>query len=495
MKTRRWRLRHAAAAISGLALTATALVASAPAGAQAATAQGPTVKLIVAQNKITVSSFGGGEVFLDPGIYVASLRSALVFHVQRASYARPITISQIVRLSSGATVSRPWPSSVLDGFNGLRNFARLRVTNSKGKVVHSSTLELCPNNSPQRTSPDSQTTSPYPQECAAFDPFQKAIVWGVARGWAVEPGTGFGLELKLSAGQTYKITETITPAYLRLLHISARDATGTVTAKVVKGQGDAPNSRRTIARHGSLPSLPSVRTLRHPPASALPDLVPLPSWGISISHTKATKKQPAANMLDFGATVSIGGNAPLDVEGFRSNGSPTMKAYQYFWRNGRIIGRARAGTMGFADYNNWHFQQFAQYRLLSSSKKLVVRSHKEGFCIAPTDPIDLLLPGAVWQPSFIGLGGECGDPAALWVQEMLPLGWADTYDQFIPGDAFDVTHVPNGTYYIEVIANPQKLIHETDTRNDVSLRKVILGGTLSHRTVRVPAFDGIDPES
>jgi hypothetical protein len=28
----------------------------------------------------------------------------------------------------------------------------------------------------------------------------------------------------------------------------------------------------------------------------------------------------------------------------------------------------------------------------------------------------------------------------------------------------------------------------------VSLRKVILGGKPGHRTVRVPAYDGIDPE-
>lgn len=54
--------------------------------------------------------------------------------------------------------------------------------------------------------------------------------------------------------------------------------------------------------------------------------------------------------------------------------------------------------------------------------------------------------------------------------------------------------MPNGTYYIEVIVNPEKVLHESDTSNDVSLRKVILGGTRGHRTVRVPAFDGIDPE-
>ena len=62
------------------------------------------------------------------------------------------------------------------------------------------------------------------------------------------------------------------------------------------------------------------------------------------------------------------------------------------------------------------------------------------------------------------------------------------------GQSFDITHVPNGTYYIEVTANPEKVLYETTTSNDVSLRQVILGGTPGHRTVKVPAFHGIDPE-
>jgi hypothetical protein len=77
---------------------------------------------------------------------------------------------------------------------------------------------------------------------------------------------------------------------------------------------------------------------------------------------------------------------------------------------------------------------------------------------------------------------------------MMPIGWGDTYEQFLPGQAFDITNLPNGTYYIEIIANPGKVLHETNYRNDVSLRKIILGGTPAHRTVKVPAVHGIDPE-
>ncbi len=82
--------------------------------------------------------------------------------------------------------------------------------------------------------------------------------------------------------------------------------------------------------------------------------------------------------------------------------------------------------MGFDSqpgHNHWHFEQFAAYRLLGPGGKLVLRSQKTGFCIAPTDAVDLLLPNAVWQPSFIGFSGQCGSPAALWVREMMPVGW------------------------------------------------------------------------
>src|SRR5207237_9606279 len=115
------------------------------------------------------------------------------------------------------------------------------------------------------------------------------------------------------------------------------------------------------------------------------------------------------DLLNVGATVWVGGNSQLDVQGFRSNASPVMKAYQYFWQNGRVIGRARAGTMGFdrrSGHNHWHFQQFAAYRLLNAGKSLVVRSHKQGFCIAPTDGVDLLLPHAAWNPPLFQFGGD-----------------------------------------------------------------------------------------
>ena len=491
-----------AACITTAALAAGAAVAAVPAQATpaaprpaAASYTGPELTLIPAQNSVSIQGFlvkpksKQAMVFVDPGIWLASLGSSLRFNVGRTSYARPVSITQVISRPGGAPLARRLPASLLDGWNGLKDMMTLTVRDHAGKVVAAEKLTVCPNAyDPERATPDSPDASPYPQSCAAFDPFPLGEVWGIERGWAIDPTEGYGRTLTLTMGSTYRVTETITPRYVRLLHIAARNATASVEATVVPVTGFPPPAK---PRAGALAALPAVPYLKNPPTSVLPDLVPLPAWGMSVNRSGRR------DYLNFSATVWTGGYGPLDVEAFRSGGSPVMAAYQYFYRNGKVIGRVRAGTMGFDSakgHTHWHFQQFAEYRLLSAGKKVVVRSQKVGFCIAPSDAVDLLLARAVWAPQFIGFPGQCGSPTALWVREMLPVGWGDTYQQFLAGQAFDITNVPDGTYYVEVIANPDHVLRETRYGNDVSLRKVIISGPKGHRHVTVPPFYGMDRE-
>lgn len=503
------RTRRVAAAIAltgTVALSITALAAPAAFGKSQsnASAQGPTIKLVAAQKVVEAGLFGKNIVLLDAGIWVASFRSAFQLDVKRDSYTTPVTVTEAIKSPAGDTIARrPLPSSILSGWNGLKKFLYVTIRNRKGKIVARSDSLFCPDSGViSRTNPGSVRTSTYPTQCSAGDPFGIAEVWGIARGWAVDPS--YYAEYRLGLG-TYKLTETITPTYRRLFDISAADATATITVKVVKlsqccgpitccAESRAPVPQHFIREtakpaHQTLPSLPAVPTMTRPPVSALPDLIPLPAWSITTSHQKSS-----GDALDFGATVWVAGHAPLDVEAFRVAGTQTMTAYQYFWEGNKLVGRARVGTMGFSGYNSWHFQQFAQYMLLNAKKQVVVRSRKIGFCIAPTDAVDMLLPHATWQPSYTGIAGNCGSPSALWVQELMPLGWGDTYFQYVPYQSFDITKIPNGTYYIEIIANPEHLLYEVTTANDISLREVIIGGTPGHRTVRVPAYHGIDPE-
>jgi hypothetical protein len=478
----------AAITVAGLAIATSASAVPATAAQAAAVPAGPEIKLIAAQHNITAQRFGN-QVFVDPGIWVASLGAPLQLDVGRASYTEPITVTQVISQPGLPPETRPLPASILDHWNGLKNFVSITIRNKAGKVVGSSRLTLCPNTfDTERASPDGPSSSPYPQQCAAMDPFQTGMVWGIEQGWAVDPAQA-GRTYSLALG-TYHVTESITPVYAQLFGIPPADATATVVMTVVKGSSCC-FAGRAHPRPAALRKLPAVPAMTNPPESALPDLVALPAWQIGTTHASGR------DLLNFAATVWVGGNGPLDVQGFRVKSSPVMTAYQYFWENGQVIGRMRAGTMGFDSqpgHNHWHFEQFAAYKLLRPSGKLAVRSQKTGFCIAPTDPVDLLLPNAVWQPSFVGFSGQCGSPTALWVREMMPVGWGDTYIQSIAGQAFDITKLPNGTYYIEVMANPGHMLHETTAADNITLRKVIISGTRGHRHVKVPAWNGIDPE-
>src|SRR5262249_36842882 len=91
----------------------------------------PGIKLITAQAHLALPTFRR-SAFLDPGIWVASLGSALQLDVQRASYTQPVTLTQIIRTPWGTTRYRPLPAAVLDGWKGLRDFIRLTVRNHSG---------------------------------------------------------------------------------------------------------------------------------------------------------------------------------------------------------------------------------------------------------------------------------------------------------------------------------------------------------------------------
>jgi hypothetical protein len=188
----------------------------------------------------------------------------------------------------------------------------------------------------------------------------------------------------------------------------------------------------------------------------------------------------------------------MDVEGFRRPGQAVMDAWQYFYSNGVPVGRAPTGNLTYdarPNHQHWHFEQFARYSLLGADQTQVVRSEKTGFCLAPTDAIDLTAAAADWNPYSVGLGTACGSEGSIWIREVLPTGWGDTYFQGLPGQSFDVTNLPNGTYYISVQANPDGLLIEANTTNNTEIRQVILGGKPGHRTVTVPPWHGIDTES
>src|SRR5581483_1387282 len=325
-------------------------------------------------------------------------------------------------------------------------------------------------------------------------PFTKGAVWGIERGWAVDPWSTIedGSFFDGPDGH-YTITVQINPPFAKLFDIPRRSRHATVGLDVAT-DAVGPPIRPAAAASGSSSAKPTqVPTMTNPDPSLLPDLASLPSWNIQIATDTATND----DLLTFGATEWNAGPQPMVVEGYRRPGTSTMDAYQYFYDRGKPVGRARVGTMHFDSdlgHEHWHFEQFAEYALLDANKQLVMPSTKDGFCLAPTDAIDLATRNALWRPDTVGLSTACGDQSAIWVREVLPVGWGDTYYQWVAGQSFDINALPNGTYYVRIRVNPLHKLYERTTRNDISYRQVILGGTPGARTVTVPPFHGIDTE-
>ena len=481
-----------------LALAVTVpLLALANVSPQASAAE-PNLKVFSSNKNITIKRDRKGPVILDLGIFVAAQGAPFEIRLHRPDYDHPPNVVQVVPGMAGPEL-RALPADIADGWLGLEEFLHVNIRRATGKTVAERRWTFCPNGfEPQRLSDEGPIVRTYPAYCST-NPFTKSTVWGIDEGWAM-PVLGYDTPpMRLKDGR-YNITASIDPRYVELFGIAPGDAVTTVAVEIrtvkrcrhcghgkalafADGQTQGTDSTQRAPRS-------AVPTMTDPDPSVLPDVIALPSWGIS------TDRRRSGDFLAFGATVWAGGASPLVVEGFRRAGEDVMDGWQYFYRDGQPIGRAPAGPLEYdprRGHHHWHFKQFASYRLLNADMTEVVASTKEAFCLAPTDAIHLDLPGAAWNPE-IGLSTACGSRSSIWVREILPLGWGDTYSQSLPGQSFDITDLPNGTYYIEVRANPEGLLKEQDSSNNSELRQVILRGRPGHRKVVVPPWHGIDTE-
>ena len=354
-----------------------------------------------------------------------------------------------------------------------------------------------------RRSPKAPASSPYPQGCYG-NPYSLGAVWGLQAGYAAGLGGddgyyGFGELPDLQPGR-YLATTTITPAYRKALRISDAQGGANVVVNVVqRDEEDCDEDEclraahaRTVAQRtkaaGTTSAPKRLTGKKVKPSGPLPDLRSLPAWGIVAD----------GHYLNFSATVWNAGPGRLVVDGFRDKkNADLMNAYQYFFTAaGKQKGYAPVGGMEWdarGHHQHWHFKDFARYRLVAADQKTpVVDSGKEAFCLANTDAVDYTVKGANWKPENTDLSTACGDREALGVREVLDSGSGDTYEQFREGQAFDLTTVANGTYYIEIAANPDKVLYEGSRKNNVSLRKVVIGGSKEARTVEVAKVGIVD---
>jgi len=319
------------------------------------------------------------------------------------------------------------------------------------------------------------------------------MVWGIDQGWAsgVVDQSYYGLGW-VADQRRYTITMTIAPAWVDLLGIAPEDAVATVAVATVRnGHGVEPPVPVPLRPGSSRQPYPAVPDVSDPPQESLPDLIALPGWGMSLYQYRHKE------LLGFNATEWNEGPGTFVIEGFRAPDESSMDAFQYFLVDGAPVGRAAIGDLEFhsgGGHDHWHFEEFTEYSLLDAELNQVLVSGKQSWCLVNTDAIDLSVPNANWQGFGQELFTSCGGPGALWIREVLDVGWGDTYTQYVSGQAFDITGLPNGTYYVRVHVNPTGSIHESTVDNNVEDRLIKIKGKPGHRRVVVPPWHGIDTE-
>ena len=493
-----FRLRRALPAFLALgSLAAAALPAHAATGPSSSTG----VRLFSPDLHpvMTIHSSGPDQwVDFNPALYLESRTNRLEIDVRRTDYDQPL--SAVLRIGDRSVVV---PERLLDGWAGLKNAFTLTWQDSAGHVVSRRATSWCPNDgSASRLGPDSATRTAFIWGCST-QPFTRGQRWGIDRGWARQV-LQYGIDPPVSRlGDSSTLTVTLRHELAQAFGIpdSARTLVFHVTTThVVDDPGGEPTPGPALgkpavgsASSSSRHTAPRVSaTPGTVPTSVLPDLIPLPAFGIS-THT-----ENGHDLLDFSATVYNGGRGPLVAEGYRRGSEQVMDAYQFFYSGGHQVASTRVGTMEYdarPSHQHWHFEDFAVYDLVNRDRVRLRTSGKEAFCLAPTDAIDLLVPGAAVNPGNGDLSTACGDISSIWVREVLATGWGDTYSQDRAGQSIDVTGLPNGTYWIRVTANPAHRLHEASKANNTALRRVVLGGKPGARTVRVPSYGLVDSET
>ncbi|ADB31614.1 hypothetical protein Kfla_2543 [Kribbella flavida DSM 17836] len=489
------------------------LVTAGASGAAAQrTAESP-LKLVAGSNSVTLERYQDDGVNLDLGTHLVAGKAPVEVRATRASYHDPIVAHQLVNGRPKAL-----PKGAVTDFAGLGRFLHVTVTDATGKKVVDRDQTVCLNGEGSRTRPDAPDTSPYPDGCSA-NPFTVGAVWGLQGGWSASTFSYDTEPVDLPVG-TYTAKVSVNRAYRDFFKIPASDASvslaltvkeaedcghGTVegcraaaegkAVKLLPGAAKEPDVARAT---GAAPTPNAQRPAGKAsvPKGPKPDLRALPAWQISVQPGEQGTPNEGKDFLQFSANVWNAGPSTLVLDGFRQPGKDLMDAYQYFYdTSGKQVGFQKTGTMEWDardGHNHWHFTDFARYSLLNATQSEVVRSQKEAFCLAATDAIDYTVKNANWHPMNTDLHTACGNQGSLSVREVLDVGSGDTYVQSLPGQSFDVTDLPNGTYYVQVVANPEKRLFEASTANNESLRKVVLGGTPQHRTVQVPPVGVID---
>jgi hypothetical protein len=205
-----------------------------------------------------------------------------------------------------------------------------------------------------------------------------------------------------------------------------------------------------------------------------PDLsVIVPAGEISIVGTGTSRE------FRYTHDTFNGGTGPLEIQPVYNPASGNYQGYQhlYYYQSGTwalVRNVPVAAAFGYhPNHGHFHFP-FASFGLYSvnpddSIGAPVALSPKTGFCIADSFIYDPSLPNA----GAFGNWGSCSDPISL---RGLSIGAVDEYDQSDPGQSIPIPGLPDGTYWLRAMADPDNHLAESDESNNATDLKLTISG-------------------
>jgi subtilisin-like proprotein convertase family protein len=185
------------------------------------------------------------------------------------------------------------------------------------------------------------------------------------------------------------------------------------------------------------------------PPQNLPDLI---VWGPSVSPRIAT--------------VTFSSSSCAVVEGLVQAGTRKLLRFSTETRNQGTadiyLGNPASNPLFvYAPcHGHYHFNNYANYRLLDSNGQSAASGLKIGFC---------LLDSIRWSSSAPSSARyTCSNQG-------IQRGWGDLYDSTLDGQWIDITGVPDGTYTLELEVNPLQILPESDYGNNITRVAVTIG--------------------
>ena len=183
-------------------------------------------------------------------------------------------------------------------------------------------------------------------------------------------------------------------------------------------------------------------------ATALPDLVPV---------TNSLNARTTTETFTAGACDAL--------EGLVATGTRRLLRFTTETRNvgtSDLVLRSPVNNPLFTYapcHGHYHFNNFAEYRLLNAAGVQVATGQKVGFCL---EDVSRWNSAANSQPQY-----NCD-------YQGIQAGWSDIYGYNLPGQWIDITGLPAGTYVLEISFDTANRIAESDETNNTARVQVVI---------------------